>query len=100
MKPAICKLCGKPSIDEKLPDKGDWVEFSEYEQPDPFVLGHPDGLEYFCYDHLKAARSLQSNTSTEALAELQKQFGCFSEYKKRAPVIQPWWRKLFSIKAK
>ena len=67
MKPAICAICGKrsPMID------GDWVEFSDYAALPKEEIGHPNGLEWFCREHLSAAKSLASQSSKDAILHLK-----------------------------
>jgi len=75
VKPAICVICGKHCKDEKSPESGDWVRFSDYQQPGRTSLDHPVGLEYFCDDHITPARDLASKTSKDAMAELKMRCG-------------------------
>ena len=96
MKPAICMLCGKPSVDVKPPGKGDWVEFSNYHPSDSFSLDHPEGLEYFCDEHLAAAKLFSAKASSDALAELRRQFGPFQRYEMAVQSSRPWWQRLFA----
>jgi hypothetical protein len=74
MKPAVCLLCGKAAIDETGSSKGDWLQFAEYVASTD-SLDHPEGLDYFCDEHLAEARALTSRSSKEALADLNRQFG-------------------------
>lgn len=96
MKPAICLLCGKAAAHIKPPNTGDWVEFSDYQSPVAGSLDHPRGLEYFCDEHVGAAKLLAMKTSADALVELQARYGSVSQDGScnRAPL--PWWRRLFS----
>lgn len=75
MKPAVCLLCGKASIDEPSPNAGDWVRFADFRPLDAGALGHPTGLEYYCDEHVEAARRLDSYTAAQALETLRGQFG-------------------------
>lgn len=95
MKPAICVICGKHCKDEKSPKRGDWVRFSDYQQPGPTFLNHPVGLEYFCDDHITSARDLASKTSKEAIAELILRYGVFpaSSLIESPPEQMPLWRR-------
>lgn len=54
MKPAVCIICGKSGSQIE----GDWVEFSDYEPLANDEIGHPKGLEWFCRNHLDAAKSV------------------------------------------
>lgn len=96
MKPAICVLCGKSAAHIKPPNMGDWVEFVDYQLPVAGSLDHPTGLEYFCDEHVGAAKLLAMKTSADAMVELQSRYGSAPgyEYQDRPPL--PWWRRLFS----
>lgn len=85
MKLAVCVLCGEGAWETPAPNSGDWVRFSEYVQIDHPPLGHPDGLEYYCNEHVGAARELSSKTSAEALAELRQRFGIAEPRTPRKP---------------
>jgi hypothetical protein len=74
VRPAICRLCGKPAFDEPTSAHGGWIEFSNFRPLDKDSLGNPEGLEYFCDEHNAPAMLLSSKTSTEAVIALQKQF--------------------------
>jgi len=45
MIPGVCILCGKPCTDEIPPHEGDYVEFSDYRQPEPYSIGGEVGME-------------------------------------------------------
>lgn len=90
MKPAVCALCGKSAAHMKPPNTGDWVEFSDYQSPVAGSLDHPRGLEYFCDEHVGAAKPLAMKTSADALVELQS-----SGYENQDRTRLPWWRRLF-----
>lgn len=66
MKPAICSICGK------FPATGDWVAFQDHDERQPIGLSHPPGLEYFCDEHVGAARRLVSLDAASALEALKK----------------------------
>ncbi len=96
MRVSLCCLCYKNFYeDEKL--EGGAVEFSDYAPPPngEVWLDDPPGIEWFCNEHLPAARALAYIPSQEALAELQRQFGVFPE-----PSYEPerltWWQWLRS----
>ncbi len=93
MKPAICCICGNSSLDESCDNKGDWVEFKDYQQDNSGNLSHPDGLEYFCSEHLYTAKSLAYKFSNEAVIDLKKQWE-----DNNALIINSrssWWQRLF-----
>jgi hypothetical protein len=95
MKPGICVLCGKPCVDEIAPNEGSYVKFSDYEEPEIFSLDDPTGMEYFCDEHVKAAKALSTFTSKDALAALKKQLGVIPEYK--SPRRIGLLKRIFSI---
>lgn len=66
MKPAICAICGNrsPLIE------GDWVEFSDYTTESSSQITHPEGLEWFCKEHLEAAKSISNLTASEGIRKL------------------------------
>jgi hypothetical protein len=70
MKPAICVICGKksPSVD------GDWVEFSDFSQESISGITHPQGLEWFCVEHLEAAKSIANLSANEGINLLKTKF--------------------------
>lgn len=72
MQPAICCICGK--CPKSSVGKGDWVEFAEYTNTDTFELSHPEGLEYYCGEHIEEARKLVHLTSAEALKILRSKY--------------------------
>lgn len=98
MRPAICQLCGKPAIAELSPNQGDWVEFADYQRLEHFPLGHPVGLEYFCDQHLAAAKVLASSTAEAAIKELKEQYGNLPPYKMTIPTPSLWHRLFFGRK--
>ncbi len=99
MKPAVCFLCGELAVDEPLNNKGDWVEFADYQLDTSTTLNHPDGLEYVCKVHIAAVKQLVTKTSSDALLELRRQYGKFNEntYHKPNSNIQKLWGRLSSI---
>lgn len=78
MKPAICVLCGKSAAYVKPPNTGDWIEFGDYRSPVAGSLDRPKGLEYFCDEHVGAAKLLATKTTADALGELQSRYGVAS----------------------
>ncbi len=83
MKPPICHLCNRDFLHTS--HDGDLVRFADYEPLPPEVDGHPCGLEWFCADHLEAARMLATLTSAEAMVSLRARFVDFPPY-------DPDWR--------
>ena len=79
MKAPICFLCHtKPGAGQASANPGDWIAFANYRPLPEGVMGHPDGLEWFCAAHVEAARALSAKTSTDALLALQAAFGQFA----------------------
>ena len=79
MNPAVCYLCKKYAMATPDPDRGDWVEFANYEAPQSDgPIDHPQGLEWFCSEHSAAAQLLSHLTAQEALSDLQRRFGMFA----------------------
>lgn len=79
MKSPYCWLCGRDFHSEWFHSLGggELVRFRDYlPLPEDFV-GHPQGLEWFCREHAQAARELVDTDSTDALVELQQQYGTF-----------------------
>jgi hypothetical protein len=93
-KPSVCELCRKPHSYETGTTKGDWLEFANYVPAPPreITIGHPEGLAYYCDDHVEAARKLVKMADTDALIELRNNYG---DVKWQPPVVTPWWKKLF-----
>ena len=69
MEPPICAICDRDGRDH--PDlEFDLVKFADYEPID--CPGHPDGLRWFCSNHLEKARNLENLTSQNAIKEIRK----------------------------
>ena len=66
MKPPICEFCGQDFRDAS-PLPGDLVRFADYEPLPDGMVGHPQGLAWFCGEHVEEARSLQERPLSEAL---------------------------------
>lgn len=82
MKPGICALCGKSCVVEEIAfNKGSYVKFSDYKKVESFSLDYPTGVEFFCDEHVTAAKALTTFTTKEAIVALKKQFGVIPEYK-------------------
>ncbi|MDR2186901.1 MAG: hypothetical protein LBE62_02485 [Azonexus sp.] len=71
MKPALCAICGLAAFNEKTGQKGDWIEFADYRESEVIVIGHPEGLVYFCARHVAAARNLRLLPSDQAIVRLR-----------------------------
>ena len=71
MKPAVCIICGNSSSQIE----GDWVEFSDYVPLSKNEIGHPKGLEWFCRNHLSAAKSFANYPSEDGIYLLKNKFG-------------------------
>ncbi len=92
MKPSICYLCDKPGHEHV---GGDWLEFADYMPLPDGYMGHPDGFEYFCDEHIDAAQKLVHLNSDAALAELKNIFGSV-QWIPTPNVTKAWYRRLFS----
>jgi len=93
MRPAQCAICGKYSIEETGGKQGDWVEFADF-LPNTECLSHPDGLEYFCADHLNAAQALTHLTSGEAIERIRGATGLAPPLPGEAIVPSSFFQKL------
>jgi hypothetical protein len=70
MEPPICSLCDRDQRD--FPDlEFELVKFADYESIDH--PGHPDGLLWFCADHLEGVKRLTDLDSGEALRRLRSE---------------------------
>jgi hypothetical protein len=72
MKAPICSVCNR-WLSEWPPgeDSGDLVSFRDYRRLLAGAVGHPHGMEWFCPDHVSAARELSDLDSATALAVLR-----------------------------
>lgn len=94
MKPAICLLCGKAAADTVGSSQGDWVQFAEYAEASIHSLAHPQGLEYFCDEHLAAAQALASRPSQDGTRRFAAAVGRGLPHPPRPRQTQPGWRRL------
>lgn len=78
MEPAVCSVCGRPAVLEKLGKEGDWLNFADYQEEDKAALAHPDGLHYFCSEHVGPASKLVHMNSSEALDQLKSVYKPYS----------------------
>lgn len=68
MRPPICEVCGEAfGLRE-----GGTVRFADYTPLPPLTVGHPEGLEWFCGDHVERARSLKHLPTREALKRIRE----------------------------
>ncbi len=69
MMPPECPVCGRDLRSD--PDlKFGQVRFANFEPIDG--PGHPEGLVWFCVDHLDAAKELEHLSSSDAIRELRE----------------------------
>ena len=69
MRPPICAICDRDIRD--YPDlKFDLVRFADFEAIEG--PGHPDGLEWFCSDHIKQAQERELLFISDAIREIKK----------------------------
>ena len=92
MKPAICSVCGKSAIENLTSNKGDWVEFQDYDQNSSDSLSHPKGLEYFCGEHLSVAMGYANMDSSEALKQLKIMYPCNKNEESKLTHKRAWWK--------
>lgn len=90
MKPAVCAIFGKIPTKAEI---GDWVEFSEYDPKSEKGLSHPDGLEYFCDEHIDAARRFAGSTSAEALKQLYAMYPKNLANQTYESLNKPFWKR-------
>ncbi|WP_221796538.1 hypothetical protein [Oceanobacter mangrovi] len=94
MKPVICTVCGKAP---KSSQDGDWLAFADFKASEVSDLSHPGGLEYFCGEHLDAARRLQGMIAIEAIGELQRQFDSVSQTNAAQNTPKPVWKRWLGL---
>jgi len=94
MRPAVCVICGKSAAEESPQHKGGWVQFADYQDPDPQSLDHPVGLEYLCRDHIQTAAQFTSKASAEAISELRELFGDKQVDERSPRKNASWWQRL------
>jgi hypothetical protein len=68
MTPAVCCICGKIPA---AADDGDWLEFQDYDAAG-MGLSHPQGLEFFCGEHISRGRSFILCSAAEALTKIKE----------------------------
>jgi hypothetical protein len=80
MTPQYCCLCKKDFRCEYFHTGGGGklVRFRDYRALPLGVSGKPNGLEWFCNEHLTAAQDLAHKNTEEAMSELRQQFGEFA----------------------
>jgi hypothetical protein len=90
MKSPICYLCHKDFRSHYFHAcaGGKLVRFADYKPLPEACAGHPQGLEWFCSEHLAAAQNLSSVSSAAAHAKLVEQFGAFPPYEDK-PLKDP-----------
>lgn len=81
MRPPICAVCHVRIVDDGEVGGGGLVTFADdarsiafraRQQTEPGFVGHPPNLEWFCGDHVRAARALAHRSRSEALAALAR----------------------------
>jgi len=84
MRPPICAICDRDQRDH--PElEFELVTFREVEHLDH--PGHPEGLEWFCQDHLEAAKKRDHLLEREAIRQIR-------EIEKQGP-MRRFLRRLF-----
>lgn len=69
MRPPICAVCNKDFRKDfdNSELSGGTVRFSDYINLPNGKVGHPNGLEWFCSEHIKKARNLTHLTAKQAI---------------------------------
>jgi len=75
MKPPVCHLCGRNMIGSAASQGADLVAFADAQSLPHGMAGHPHGLEWFCAEHLGAARALAGLDYAEAMRRLRERYG-------------------------
>jgi hypothetical protein len=78
MKPPSCEICGAKSWGTPRECDGDYVLFANSTPSKPveeIELGHPEGFEFFCDQHLPMAQALKHLKSDEAILRLRQETG-------------------------
>lgn len=90
MKSPICYLCNKDFRSEFFyaGTGGTLVQFKDYQPLPQGAVGHPQGLEWFCNEHLQAAQDLGAYSTAEALFKLTETYGPFPAYEPK-PLCDP-----------
>ena len=91
MKSPYCFLCHKDCRCAAfyLNEGGGYVRFVDYLPLPDGAAGHPRGFEWFCPVHLLPAKELAFKMSSEALLDLQREFGVFPEPQFYGPACLP-----------
>lgn len=72
MKPPICEICQKRlSINTADGAAGGLVWFKDYQDLPQGMVGHPQGLAWFCGEHYKQAQVLDDLTITDAIRKIK-----------------------------
>jgi len=69
MRPPICAICDR-EIREHPDLMFDLVRFADFEAIEG--PGHPDGLEWFCSDHIKLAKDRELLFTSDAIRQIKK----------------------------
>ncbi|MGB1250377.1 MAG: glycosyltransferase [Candidatus Promineifilaceae bacterium] len=73
MKPPICEVCSTylRADSAQSTTQGNLVRFANYEPLPDGMVGHPTGLEWFCGNHVEAAKGLTHLSSSAAIAQIR-----------------------------
>lgn len=90
MKSPICYLCNKDFSSAYFHASlgGALVQFADYRPLREGAAGHPQGLEWFCEQHLQEAQALAEHATAKALLQLTEQYGVFPPYEPK-PIRDP-----------
>ena len=69
MRPPICAVCGRDFRHDLENDdlSGGTVRFSDFINLPEGKVGHPNGLEWFCSQHIRKAKTLSHLTAKQAI---------------------------------
>lgn len=81
MRPPYCGICSR-NLHDDVPKEADLREyftlvyFRNYGVPEELaqMAGHPDGVEWFCWEHAAAAEELSHLGMGEAIDRLRERF--------------------------
>ncbi|MFM7067974.1 MAG: hypothetical protein ACKOYM_00800 [Actinomycetes bacterium] len=81
MRPPRCIVCGKTLSDIDPEERSgraeafDTVTFADYVPLPIGMVGHPQGLEWLCAEHLDAGRARAHLPSRDAVREIRAELG-------------------------
>lgn len=94
MRPAVCKVCNTSAIQSP---NGEWIQFSDYKSLDDEEIGHPDGLEWFCENHVEAAKLLSNKNYSDAIGELRSKYASSTNNIIKRKDNRKWWQRFINF---